>query len=212
VDTALLAGVDVARGVVSGAGGAGALTGRANFRTLGVEDVLGENDFGGFINLGYGSNKVGDSQAVATGARRGDWAVIAALSRRSPEDYSNGDGQRVTYTGQDLVSGLVKVEYTSGEEHRLNFGTVIYDNDFTANSYTQNIESKQYSANYAFTPNHNDLINLRANVYRSDVFMRYDTAPTIPGGGTAAGRVIHSLGNGFDVSNTSVFSEIIHST
>jgi len=212
VDTALLAGVEVDRGVVSGAGGAGTLAGRANFRTLGVDDVLGGNDFGGFINLGYGSNKVSDSESLATGARRGNWAFIAAASRRSPDDYKNGDGERVVYTGQDLVSGLFKVEYKPDDSHRLNLGAVIYDNGFTANSYTQTIESDQYSVNYAFTPKNNDLIDLRVNLYRSDVTMRYDAAPTIPTGGTAAGRVIQNLGNGFDISNTSHFSDSIRST
>jgi len=212
VDTALLAGVEVDRGVVSGAGGAGALAGRANFRTLGVDDVLGGNDFGGFINLGYGSNKVSDSESLATGARRGNWAFIAAASRRSPDDYKNGNGERVDYTGQDLVSGLFKLEYTPDASQRLNFGAVIYDNTFTANSYTQTVESDQYSANYAFTPAENDLVNLRANLYRSDVTMRYDRAPGIPSGGTGAGRVIQNLGNGFDLSNTSYFSDTIRST
>jgi len=212
VDTALLAGVDIERGVVSGAGGAGALTGRANFRTLGVDDVIGSNEFGGFINLGYGSNKVSDSETIATGARRGDWALIGAISRRNPDDYKNGDGQRVVYTGQDLVSGLIKAQYQPDDTQKLNFGAVFYDNDFTANSYTQNIESRQYSVNYAFTPSGNDLLDLRANVYRSDVTMRYDRAPTIPSGGTGAGRIIRNLGNGFDLSNTSRFSDTIRST
>jgi len=212
VDTALLAGVDIERGVVSGVGGAGTLTGRANFRTLGVNDVLGNNEFGGFINLGYGSNKVSDSETLATGARRNDWAVIGAISRRSPDDYKNGDGQRVTYTGQDLVSGLIKAQYEPDDTQKLNFGAVFYDNDFTANSYTQNVESRQYSVNYALTPSGNDWLDLRANVYRSDVTMRYDLAPTIPGGGTAAGRIIRNLGNGFDLSNTSRFSDTLRST
>jgi len=212
VDTALLAGVEVDRGVVSGAGGAGALAGRANFRTLGVDDVLGSSDVGGFINLGYGSNKVSDSESLATGARRGDWAFIAAASRRAPDDYKNGNGERVDYTRQDLVSGLFKVEYKPDDRQRLNLGAVLYENDFTANSYTQTVESRQYSANYAFTPADNDLINLRANLYRSDVTMRYDRAPSIPSGGTGAGRVIQNLGNGFDLSNTSHFSDSIRST
>ena len=40
VDPALLAGVDIARGAVSTAGGAGALAGAANLRTLGVDDIV----------------------------------------------------------------------------------------------------------------------------------------------------------------------------
>ncbi|MFM9847329.1 MAG: TonB-dependent receptor plug domain-containing protein, partial [Hyphomicrobiaceae bacterium] len=40
VDPNLLAGVDIARGAVSTAGGAGALAGSANFRTLDVGDII----------------------------------------------------------------------------------------------------------------------------------------------------------------------------
>jgi len=217
VDTALLAGVEVERGVVSGAGGGGALAGRANFRTLGVEDVLADNAAGGFIHLGYGSNKVSDFEAIATGARRGDWAMIGAISRRSPDDYKNGNGERVAHTGQDLVSGLLKLEYAPAGDQRLNLGAIFYDNDFTANSYTQTIDSRQYSLNYALSPNHNDWLDLKVNLYRSDVSMRYGNhpLPPIPGGppSTAAlGRVIRTLGNGFDLSNTSRFSDAISTT
>ncbi len=40
VDPALLAGVDIARGAVSTVGGAGALVGTANLRTLDVDDII----------------------------------------------------------------------------------------------------------------------------------------------------------------------------
>ncbi|NJO24012.1 MAG: TonB-dependent receptor plug domain-containing protein, partial [Sphingomonadales bacterium] len=40
VDPALLAGVDIARGAVSTVGGAGALVGTANLRTLDVDDIV----------------------------------------------------------------------------------------------------------------------------------------------------------------------------
>src|SRR6185295_7461812 len=40
IDPLLLAGIEVQRGAVSTAGGAGALAGTANFRTLGVEDSI----------------------------------------------------------------------------------------------------------------------------------------------------------------------------
>jgi len=215
VDTALLAGVDVDRGVISGVGGAGALAGRANFRTLGVEDILGERNVGGFVHLGYGNNFVGDSQALAAGARSGDWAVVAASSRRSPDDYKNGDRVKVAFTGQDLVSNLVKLQYQPNDSQRFNLGTVLYDNTFSANSYNQTIQSNQFSFNYAFTPSNNDWIDLRANLYRSDVTMRYLSPMPSSGMGPppmGVGRVIRNLGNGFDVSNTSYFAQNVYST
>jgi len=214
VDTALLAGVEVDRGVISGVGGAGALAGRANFRTLGVEDVLGERSAGGFVHLGYGNNSVGDTQILATGARSGDWAVVAASSRRSPDDYKNGDRIKVASTRQDLVSNLVKLQYRPDDSQLIKLNTVLYDNEFSANSYNQTIKSGQYSLNYVFTPLNNDWIDLHANLYHSDVTMRYLSPMPSSGMGPpplGIGRIIRNLGSGFDVSNTSYFAENIRS-
>lgn len=205
VDPALLAGIDVSRGAVSGAGGAGALAGSANFRTLGVDDVLREGrNADGFLGLGYSDNGGGLASSGAGALRSGDWALVTALSSRSPDDYENGDGETVPHTGQDLLSGLFKVGYTPSAAHWLQLGVVYYDNDFTANSYTQNVESTQLTSNYAYRPD-NGAIDLRANLYRSDVTMTYDASPDFPTGGAARGRVIEDIGQGFDVYNTSLF-------
>ncbi|MCR6701628.1 MAG: TonB-dependent receptor [Dokdonella sp.] len=203
VDPALLAGIDVSRGAVSGVGGAGALAGSVNFRTLGADDILGGGrDAGGFAALNWGDNGSGFAPVAAGAARWGAISLAAAVSRRSPDDYDNGDGVEVPGTAQDLTSGLIKFEYRPSETHRLSLGGLYYDNDFLANSYNQNIDSRQYTAGYAYTPG-TDWVNLRVNAYRSDVTMTYDDAPGIPTGGTAMGRVIEDVGTGFDVSNTS---------
>ncbi len=211
VDPALLAGIDVSRGGASGTGSSGALAGSVNFRTLGVDDVLGDKTAGGYVALNYGSNHAGFAPSGAAGARFGDWALVGAVSKRSPDDYENADGQTVPYTGQDLVSGLIKLEYRPNEVHRLTVGAVSYDNDFTANSYTQNVDSKTYTVAYAYAPG-NDAIDLRANLYRNDVEMTYDASPTLPNGGSAIGRTIEDTGTGFDIANTSRFGEHVATT
>lgn len=203
VDPALLAGIDVSRGAVSGVGGAGALGGAVNFRTLGADDILSPGrTAGGFMALNYGDNGAGFAPVAAGAARFGTVSLAAAVSQRSPDNYDNGDGLEVPGTEQDLLSGLVKFEYRPSADHRLTLGGIYYDNDFLANSYNQNVDSKQYTANYAYTPG-TDLVDLRVNAYRSDVTMTYSDAPGIPTGGTALGRVIEDVGTGFDISNTS---------
>ena len=55
IDPSLVAGIDIARGAVSTAGGAGALAGAANFRTLDVEDILRPGQtMGGLTSLTWG--------------------------------------------------------------------------------------------------------------------------------------------------------------
>jgi hemoglobin/transferrin/lactoferrin receptor protein len=203
VDPLLLASIEVQRGAVSGVGGAGALAGAANMRTLDVEDVLKPGrDYGALTSVTWGSNGVGFSEMGAGAIRSGAISVVGAISKHDQDNYENGNNQRVPYTDQDLISGLAKVHIQIDPYQRLSFGTVLYNNDFTANSYNQNLDSKIYTANYAFNPA-NDLIDFRANFYGSDLRMRYFGG--IEGASSAAGRNIEDLGLGFDVSNTSLF-------
>ena len=205
VDPNLLAGVDIARGAVSTAGGAGALAGSANFRTLDVGDIIknGQN-IGVLTTATWGSNNVGWSEMFAAGARNGSVGVAAAISKRDSGNYENGSGITVPFTDQDLVSGLFKLEFTPSSEHFLKFGGVFYDNDFSANSYFQNVRSETFTMNYAYKPTGNPLVHLKVNAYRNEVTMEYlrGLNPVA----TSVGRVIDVEGWGFDVSNTSQFN------
>jgi len=204
VDPALVAGVDVQRGAVSTAGGAGALAGTANMRTIGIDDILKDGkNWGALATLTWGSNDVGFSE-MAAGALRstgGGAAIAGAISYSNPGDYQNGDGITVPYTGQNLLSGLVKGEFKPTDDLTVNLGAVLYDNDFSANSYNQNVKSNTYSAGVNWDPD-SELVNVRAHLYYSDVKMDYDSPITT---GSYAGRHIDDQGIGFDISNTSNF-------
>ncbi|MGO4685360.1 TonB-dependent receptor domain-containing protein [Hyphomicrobium sp. 2TAF46] len=211
IDPGLVAGIDIARGAVTTAGGAGALAGVANLRTLDVEDILrpGQN-VGGFVTSTWGSNNVGFSETAAAAVQTRGIGIAGAISHRDPGSYENADGVEIPRTFQDLTSGLFKVNLRPTEEQSLRFGGVIYDNDFFANSYFQNVRSQTYTAKYAYKPIDNDLIDFRLNGYYNDVTMRYGTDSTPTTGspvpqGSAWGRVIDDKGLGFDVSNISRF-------
>ena len=215
IDPSLVAGIDIARGAVSTAGGAGALAGAANFRTLDVEDILKPGQtMGGLTSLTWGSNDVGFSEMGAAAATSGGVSIAGAVSRREPNDYANGDGVTIPFTFQDLNSGLFKVNFQLNDEQSLRFGGVFYDNDFFANSYFQNVNSETFTAKYAYKPVDNDLIDFRLNGYRNNVVMKYGTDSTPTSGGNATtpnqgsswGRVIDDEGWGFDVSNVSRFN------
>jgi hemoglobin/transferrin/lactoferrin receptor protein len=206
VDPALVAGVDVTRGAVSGVGGAGALAGSANIRTLGVDDILKDGkNWGALATLTWGSNDVGFSE-MAAGALRstgGGAAIAGAISYSNPDDYQNGDGITVPYTGQNLLSGLVKGEFKPTDDLTVNLGAVLYDNDFVSNSNSQNIKSNTYSAGVNWDPD-SELVNVSAHVYYNDVKMTYDENPLTAF--SSPGRVIDDQGVGFDISNTSNYN------
>lgn len=205
VDPALLAGIDIQRGAVSTAGGAGALAGTANFRTLDIDDIVKPGQTAGALtNVSWGTNEAGWSEMAAAGVTNGRVGFAGAISKRDPGNYENGDGITVPFAEQDLISGLFKAEFKLSDEHKLKFGGVIYDNDFLANTYYQNVRSENYTVGYTYNPVSTDLVNLQINAYRSDVTMEYDTDAN--GGGGSAGRVIDDEGTGFDVTNTSRFS------
>jgi hemoglobin/transferrin/lactoferrin receptor protein len=207
VDPLLLASIEVQRGAVSTAGGAGALAGTADMRTLDVDDVLKPGkDSGALVLSSWGSNGVGFSEMGAGAIRSGAVSVVGAISKHDVDDYDNGLGQRVPFTDQDLISGLAKVHIQIDPTQRLSFGTVLYNNDFTASAYNQNIDSKIYTASYEYKPG-NDLIDFRANFSGSDLTMKFrspadDGTPPSP---DSSGREIEDLGLGFDLSNTSLF-------
>ncbi len=203
VDPLLLAGIDIQRGAVSTEGGAGALAGSANFRTLDVDDVLKEGrDYGSLSSLTWGSNGVGFSEMASGAIRSGAVSIVGAISKHDEDSYENGSGKTVPFTGEDLISGLSKVHIQLDEDQRLSFGTVLYKNDFAANGYNQSVRSNIYTANYTYKPA-NDLIDFRANFYGSDVTMYYPSAPPGSMGSSASGRQIEDTGIGFDVANTS---------
>ncbi|NGN39493.1 TonB-dependent receptor [Mesorhizobium sp. CGMCC 1.15528] len=208
VDPNFLTEIDVERGAVSTAGGGG-LAGSVNFRTIGVEDIVRDGqEYGLLGRASWGSNGVGFSEMLAGGVKRDAVGLAAAISKRDSNDFKNGDGETVPYTGQDLVSGLLKADFGFGEDHRLSLGSIFYQNDFTANSYEQQVKNRTATANYRYDPTGNDLIHLKVNGYYNDIQMEYlkSTSPFA----TSVGRKINDRGVGFDVSNTSLmdFGEI----
>lgn len=208
VDPLLLGGIEIQRGAVTTTGGAGALAGTANFRTIDVQDVLrpGATE-GALTTLSWGSNNLGWAEMGAAAMRSGAVSVVGALSHHDESDYDNGDGQLVPNSGQDLWSGLFKVHLDMSAGERLSFQAMRYNNDFVANSYNQTITSDIYKASYSLRPTDNPLIDFTANVSLSKVEMEYgsyyDGAP--PAFDNGEGRVIEDRGIGVDASNTSRF-------
>lgn len=205
VDPSLLAGIDIARGTVITTGGAGSLVGTANFRTLDVEDIIKPGQSTGVLTSAtWGSNGVGWSEMAAAGVRSSSVGFAGAISKRDQGNFDNGDGVRVPFTDQDLVSGLFKGYVQPTSDSKLSVGGVFYDNDFTANSYFQNIAAQTLTLGFSYRPLYNPLIDFKLNAYRNELEMTY--VKGIAGVfSPSAGRVINDIGHGFDISNKSRF-------
>ncbi len=219
VDPALLGGVDITRGASDGVGGAGALAGVANFRTLEADDLIsGDKNWGGFTSLTAGTNGDGVSEATAAAFRVSDtFSILGAVSKRNPQDYDNAGGVTVPNTAQDILSGLVKAEIMPTLDSKLTVSALDYNDNFTADGYKQTVNNQTYTAKYDYTPINNDLIDLHAGAYYNDTRMHYLSPDPIdidyynemygPGFGDSlypdAGRVIDDKGWGVNAYNTS---------
>ena len=210
VDPALLAGVDIARGAVSTAGGAGALVGAANLRTLGVDDIIKPGKNTGVLSIvTYGTNGVGWQEMLAGGVTNGAVGIAGAFSHREPDNYKNGDAASgAVHQTRILMSGLFKMDFALSPEQSLKLGAVLYDNDFFANSYLQNVQVEYLHAEVRLQAEQQSADRLRVQRLRQRS-RACSTSATLRRHrplGASAGRRPEDHGRGFDVTNTSRFN------
>lgn len=202
VDPNLLSGIDITKGADLDAGGGG-LAGSVNFRTLEADDIVRDGkSTGSLMRFSYGDNGTDYSEMIATAMKGTNLDVVGAISKRDSKSYSNGDGNIVENSGQDLKSGLLKATWRIDPRQTLELGAVLYSNDFYANSYFQTVDSDIYTAKYHYDAG-DGLIDLRANLHFSDLKMRYTGATSSTA--SYVGRVIEDKGYGGDISNISTF-------
>lgn len=211
VEPSLISGIDITKGAIATAGGAGTLAGAVNYRTLTVDDVLLPHEKAAAqITATFGGNKNDDMSVTKAGGVRFDLAgnenggsVFGAVNLTSVGNYEDGDGTLVNNSWRDVKSGLLKVSLSPNDEHRLDLGGVFYTTDFVANFYGQTVTNKTFTARYAYTPDSN-LIDLRVNGYLNRTQSEWKANP---GSSivvtTYDGRVMTTDSLGFDVTNTS---------
>lgn len=202
IDSDLLAGLDMGRGSLGGAAGVGTLGGAANFRTIGIDDViLPGKSYGAMSTIKFGNNAYDWSTMAAAGARaQNGIGFMGAFNRRdsgAPKSGVDDNGRRLMNPNQqeDLKSGLAKLEFGNGEDHRLLLGGVWYDNKSTIRSEPQTYRNQTYTARYDFTPD-NELIDLTVNAFYNDAQVRFTE-------GNYAGQFTRDKGMGIDVTNRS---------
>ncbi len=176
IDPALIRSVDIAKGTVATEGGAGAIGGAVNFRTLELEDILtGGKNYGAEATVIHGGNGYDWSEVFSTGIRDDRFSVFGTLSLRDSGNYKDGAGFEVEQTGQDLMSGLAKFGVQLDPDQRLDLGAVYYDNEFAKASADYHAKVLTTTAKYHYDPA-GELIDLRLNAFynRTDLGQEFN--------------------------------------
>lgn len=147
IDPNFIAGVDVNKSNFSGASGINALAGSANFRTLGVNDVITDDKPFGIILKGMTGSNATKSNFMTTAAGRkwldngGYVGVVYGYSQREvSQDYRIGGGERLASLGQDILA-------KEKEAYFRNAGYV-----FTNGQWTPDLNKNHWSCNHPTKP------------------------------------------------------------
>lgn len=208
VDPFLLAGVDVQRGAVAGGDGAGTLAGSANFRTLDIDDLLGEGrDWGLRAGYRHGNNGYGSGRTFAGAWRHSEdggdrqFGLLAAASSSRSGEYATARGQKNNADpgSQQPSSWLLKARLQPSDQHRLDLSHMRYENDFYHN-YPWQISARNQRASYHYTP-YTPWIDLRATFAGNKTRLFYPPVED----SSYIGRRTHSSLSSWTLDNTSRF-------
>ncbi|OTA16068.1 putative TonB-denpendent outer membrane receptor [Xenorhabdus vietnamensis] len=162
IDPNFIIRVDVSRGQADDADSINALVGSANFRTIGVDDVVFEgNNLGVRTKWTYGNNGVGRSGMMAFAGKtqafssEGSLGALFAVSGHNIEaHYRNADGISSEEFGtsdtfkQKPNSQLMKLNIKPNEFHDLELSSRLYHNKFNR----RHIDNYDYYLKYHYTP------------------------------------------------------------
>ena len=180
IEPELLKQVTVIRGPVSNIYGSGAIGGVVAFETKDARDFLYDGEIWALSEkLRYESNGKGFLTST-TGAYRfnENFDVIGNLNYRDSDEYKNGDGDYVRWTGEKVISGMGKVTIRPADGHELKFGISRqkYEDIITGSSgsssatlsrYDADTVVSTYTGSYTYKPDDNPFWDLSVNAYHS---------------------------------------------
>lgn len=213
IDPNFIVGVDVTRGDEKGSAGINALAGSANFRTIGVDDVVfAGNSLGFRSKFSAGTNGTGRSGMMAIAGKTkaftdsGSIGMMAAISSSSIESrYKNAEGTGSEEFGfgynqsykQNPKSQLVKLDIKLDDFHSFEFSGRRYENSFTK----RDIESNDYYIKYHYSP-YSELIDLNVIASSGHGNQKY-----MPGSlFTFTNTNTENKADAIDINNTSRFN------
>ena len=169
IDPNFIVEVEVEKGQLNGSNSVNALAGSANFRTIGVDDVIFDGNLYGLRSKArWGDNGLGYNGMVAVAgksllnAEAGYIGGMVAVSGHNiPGSYKNGAG----YDSDDFAtdstfkqkpkSQLAKLKFKPNDLHELEFSGRFLQNELTR----RDIDSEDYYLKYKYTPL-NELIDV----------------------------------------------------
>ncbi|WFQ80263.1 TonB-dependent receptor [Xenorhabdus sp. SF857] len=211
IDPNFIVRVDVARGQADDADSINALVGSANFRTIGIDDVILEgNNLGVRTKWTYGNNGIGRSGMMAIAGKtqafssEGSLGALFAVSGHNIEaHYRNADGisseefgTRKTFK-QKPNSQLMKLNIKPNDFHDLELSSRLYHNKFNQ----RHIDNYDYYLKYHYTP-FSELIDAKILLSKANGDQRFQ-GNTLSGLGKSES---HNKSHAIDVKNTSRFN------
>ncbi|WP_026989137.1 TonB-dependent receptor domain-containing protein [Fodinicurvata sediminis] len=180
VDPSLLREAEVLRGSSSSLYGSGATGGVIELRTIGADDILGEDDTVGLRTSLGGQSVNREWNVTTTAAARPDENVglLASVTRRASGRIDLGDGNTLTNTNDDIVSGMVKSNFTLGQYHNLEASALFFNNDAREpingqgaggqDKVEKSIRNRTFRLSYSYDNPEETLINPQVTAYYAE--------------------------------------------
>uniref|UniRef100_UPI003BAD0B97 TonB-dependent receptor n=1 Tax=Stappia sp. TaxID=1870903 RepID=UPI003BAD0B97 len=187
VDTSFIREIDVEKAATTGVGGAGALGGTVNFRTIEAGDIIeAGRTWGVEASAGTGTNAFEFDGSVTAAARVSDrFSVVGGISHKKIGAYEIGKNGTlklnegltyvddvVVFTGQEVLTTFIKGEADLSDNLRITLSWMRNATKSSQGGYqsgridedTEEITNNTIVANLAWNPD-SDLIDLEANVW-----------------------------------------------
>lgn len=174
----MLKAVTVIRGPVSGIYGSGSIGGVVSFETIDARDFLRANETWAVRGkLGYENNGKAWLGTTTGAARISDTVdLLVGTANRKRDDYQDGDGNDVLYTGLRQDSQMFKASVRPAPGHELRAGLLRYTSDYLSSrsagssSRTLSVDDTRTTNDsatlrYTFQPSGNPWVDLSADVY-----------------------------------------------
>ncbi|MEH3148415.1 MAG: TonB-dependent hemoglobin/transferrin/lactoferrin family receptor [Methylobacterium frigidaeris] len=221
LDPELVGGVDITRGPASTIYGSGAIGGVVAFRTRSIDDILAPDERAGAVQKwGFGTNGQKFLNSTALGARIGTAAdVFGQFVYRDNDPYRDGRGVLIRDTGNELTSGLAKINLRPADGHQISGTALVQRFDFVnagatnaSARFANAVEADTYTLGYRFARPDVPLLDLSLKGYATTTHNTLTYLQDSPSGvfgalGARAGnRITYDLDTrGFDLHNTARF-------
>ncbi|WEK03242.1 MAG: TonB-dependent hemoglobin/transferrin/lactoferrin family receptor [Candidatus Devosia phytovorans] len=216
VEPELLKAATVIRGPVSNAYGSGGIGGVVSFETKDASDFLRPGETWAVSEkLSYETNGKGVTTSTTGAVKLGENAdIIGNFVYRDRDQYQDGDGATVPWTGENVTSGFAKGTFRPAEGHEIKLSVIRqnYEDIITGSSGSPSATlsrfdavttNQTYSLAYDFDPVDNDLIDFSVDLYHNRT--RAEQTQVFPLASAGTFRYYDVATTGFNANNASRF-------